>query len=58
MRHTVYLQPGVHGHLGRGSRKIIPSCVVTAIRQTWPSANGIYRGYLDAPKVNDAHGNF
>lgn len=49
----------VHGRLGQGIRKIIPACAVTAIRQTWPSENGIYRGYLNAPgEVDDALGNF
>ena len=37
----------VHGKLGKGNRKIIPSCVVTCIRKEFPDPNGNYTGFLD-----------
>ena len=34
-----------YGKLGRGNRKILPSCVVTTIRQAYPAPNGNYMGF-------------
>ena len=31
--------------LGRGNRKILPSCVVTTIRQAYPAPDGNYMGF-------------
>jgi hypothetical protein len=36
-----------HGHLGKGNRRVCPSCVVLKIRQRFPSITGIYMGYRD-----------
>ena len=34
-----------YGKLGRGNRRILPSCVVTMIRQSYPAPDGRYMGY-------------
>eukprot|EP00112_Aurelia_sp_Birch-Aquarium-sp1_P017037 Seg3914.1 transcript_id=Seg3914.1/GoldUCD/mRNA.D3Y31 product="hypothetical protein" protein_id=Seg3914.1/GoldUCD/D3Y31 len=33
------------GHLGRGNRRILPSCVLTTIRSFYPSPTGQYMGF-------------
>ena len=33
--------------LGRYVRRIIPSCVVTKIRDAFPEANGVYTNFVD-----------
>ena len=36
-----------HGHLGKGNRRVCPSCVVLKIREHFPSVTGIYMGYRE-----------
>lgn len=34
-----------YGHLGKGNRKVCPSCVVKTVRRHYPSQTGVYMGY-------------
>ena len=43
----------INGLLGRGVRKVIPSCVVLEIRKRWPDPNGLYRGHVSANELDD-----
>ena len=35
----------IHSRLGKGMRKVIPSCVVRSIRKNYPSENGVYTDF-------------
>ena len=36
------------GKLGRGNRRVVPSCVVLAIRRAYPSPDGQYMGFRNS----------
>ena len=38
----------VHNHLGKGVRKVIPSCAVWAIRDEYPSKDGKYIPFMES----------
>ena len=35
------------GHLGRGNRKVVPSCVVWSVRNRFPAPDGMYLGFKE-----------
>ena len=43
----------LHERLGKSIRRVIPSCVVKAIRTAYPEASGQYRGFLEVDEVVD-----
>ena len=49
-RHAAYRQFVLwqHGKLGKGDRRVVPSCCVLAICASYPSANGFYVGFCPA----------
>ena len=36
-----------YGYLGKGNRRVCPSCVVLKKRQRYPSVTGVYMGYRE-----------
>jgi len=34
-----------YGKLGKGNRRVCPSCVVVVVRSVYPSADGVYMGF-------------
>ena len=50
MRYAGYRQYSwwVHNHLWKGVRKVIPSCAIWAIRDTYPEHSGYYVPYQEA----------
>jgi hypothetical protein len=47
------LSMSLNGPLGVGLRQPLPLCAVSAVRQAWPEASGVYVGYKDAPPPAD-----
>ena len=43
----------VYGRLGKGVRKVIPSCAVNLIRKTFPEGDGQYSGFQEGD-IKDA----
>lgn len=36
----------IYGILGKGNRKVIPSCALNAVREVFPNPNARYVGFL------------
>ena len=42
----------MHGWLGKRVRRVIPSCAVNLIRNSFPELNNIYIGYKDVDGID------
>ena len=43
----------VHNRIGGIVRRVIPSCVVSKIREIFPAPDGIYTGFKEEDAVNE-----
>ena len=46
--HTRLFTRWIHNRIGKGVRKVIPSCAVWIIRDTFPEESGIYVPFQEA----------
>ena len=48
-RHVAYQQYIIfsRGYLGRGNRKVVPSCVIWKVRDNYPAPNNNYTGFKE-----------
>ena len=43
----------IHNLLGRGVRRVIPSCAIWAIRETFPQEGGMYQPFQEAAEEDE-----
>ena len=47
----------IHNRLGKGVRKVLPSCALGAIRDKYPEESGVYVPFMER-QMNDQHEDF